>query len=118
MNVTDKELKRAKGIPTPQYFDSETGEFEVLTGRDGANAFIEKGQVTVEAFGGSESVTKTYATKKFGVSVINTGTADLTFTVNEITVPVYPGTAFSSLFEGFTEITIDTTSNFDCVIKE
>lgn len=118
MNVADKELLRAKGIPVPQYYNVETGNFEVITGRDGANAFIEKGQVTVDSFGGSADVTKTYETKKFGVAVINLGTSDLTFTVNDITIPVYPGTAFSSLFEGFTKITINATSSFDCVIKE
>ena len=96
VNVSEKELKRAKGIPVPQYLDTETKDFEVLTGRDGANAFIEKGRVIKDVFSGTSTITKTYTTKMFGFGIVNDTmvgsdtAADLTFQINGFEITVKP----------------------------
>lgn len=118
MNVADKELLRAKGIPAPQYYNEKTDRFEVITGRDGANAFIEKGRIVKDVIEGSADITKSYPTEMFGVGIVNDGTADLTFAINDFSITVKPGEIFDDLFEAFTEITINATSNFRAVIRE
>lgn len=119
MSAADKELVKAAGsIPAPQFYNPKTDRYEVITGRDGANAFIEKGRVTKDIFKGTSSVTKTYTTNMFGFAIVNQGDAELTFTINGIDVPVDPYEAFDELFEPFTTVTVTTTGKFKAVVRE
>ncbi|MET3658175.1 hypothetical protein [Sporosarcina psychrophila] len=118
MNITDSEMVRAKGIPAPQYFNEKTGRFEPITGRNGANAFIEKGRVVKDYFEGRETVTKTYDTPMFGFGIVNDGVADLTFTINGMQIPVRENEGWDDLFEPFTTVTINATGPFRAVVRE
>ncbi|MER2170748.1 MAG: hypothetical protein ABS938_08920 [Psychrobacillus psychrodurans] len=119
MSATDKELVKAAGsIPAPQYYNPLNDRYEPITGRNGANAFIEKGRVVKDVVESLSDVTKTYSTEMFGVGIVNDGIADLTFSINKFTITVKPGESFDDLFEAFTEITINATSKFRAVIRE
>lgn len=119
MSAADKELVKASGsIPAPQFYNPKTDRYEVITGRDGANAFIEKGRVVKDAFNGTESVTKTYSTFMFGFGIVNDGNADLTVSINNFNILVKPYESFDDLFEPFTSVTITATDAFRAVVRE
>lgn len=111
-NVSDKELVRAKNVPVPQYFNEAKGEFEVLTGRDGANAFIQQGSIAMESWEGSVNEVITFESNRFGFSIVNDGTSDVVFTINGNTRKVRKYEAYSALFEPFTSVDIATTSAY------
>lgn len=117
-NVSDKEVVRAKNIPAPQYYNEETSQFEVLTGRNGANSFIEKGRVVHDVFNGESSITKTYAKPMSGFGIVNDGVADLTFLINGFSVLVKQNESWDDLFTPFTEVTINATDSFRAVVRE
>lgn len=119
MSATDKELvKAAGGIPAPQYYNPFNDRYETITGRNGANSFIEKGRVVKDAFNSTESVTKSYSTPMFGFGIVNDGETDLTFSINSFTIVVKPYEAFDDLFEPFTSVTITATDAFRAVVRE
>jgi hypothetical protein len=111
--ITDKDRK-----PVPQYFNPKTNQYEVIEGRDGANAFIEKGRVVKEVWSGNSTITKTFSQKMFGFGIVNDGTGDLTVTIGNISFIVKPGETFDDLFEGFTQVTISGNSAYRAVVRE
>lgn len=119
MSASNRELiKSASGIAVPQYFNPILDRFEAITGRNGANAFIEKGRVVKDAFNGNTTITKTYTTEMFGFAVVNDGDDDLTFTIGSFTILVKPHETFDDLFESFSSVTINATSEFRAVVRE
>lgn len=107
-----KIIRDADRWPIPQYFNKALNQYEVIEGRDGANSFIQLGTVAQEAWEGSASLTKSFASDRYGFAVLNDGTADLTFTINGQTRRVKPGEGYSALFEPFTVVTIEATSAY------
>ena len=104
--------------PVPQYFNEKTNQYEPIKGRDGANSFIQLGTVAQEAWEGSANITKTFPSNRYGFSIMNDGTADLTFTINGQTRRVKPGEGYSALFPAFTSITITATSAYRAEVLE
>lgn len=119
MSATDKELVKAAGsIPAPQYYNPKADRYEPITGRDGANAFIEKGRVVKDAFNGSESITKNYSTFMFGLGIVNDGESNLTVMINDFSIIVKPGESFDDLFEPFNIVKVNASDEFRMVVRE
>lgn len=118
MSATDKPLLKSQNIAIPQYHNPIFDRFEAITGRDGANYFIEKGRIVKDAITGSTTITKGYPTKMFGFGIVNDGTTDLSFTINSFTITVKPHETFDDLFEPFTAITITATGPYRAVVRE
>lgn len=116
-NVSNKELIKAKSIPAPQYYNKTTGKFEVITGRDGANSFIQQGTIAMESWEGTTSISKTFEGDRYGFAVINDGASDLTFTINGATRTVKAYESYTSLFEPFKSVDITTTSAYRAEVK-
>lgn len=112
MPAQDKSLVKANGQPAPQYFNPVTDAYEYITGKWGANAFIQHGTIAAEAWEGSATLTKTFPDARYAFSVQNDGTTDLTFSINGQTRRVVPGEGYHALFEPFTSVTITTTSAY------
>ncbi|UTI44444.1 hypothetical protein [Niallia sp. RD1] len=111
MPANNRDLKTANnGKIAPQYFDSEQDDYFIVEGEEGGAFYRERGSIAMEAWEGSSSTTKTFLSKRYGFSIINDGTADLTFTINEQTRRVKPGEGYNALFEPFTEVSISATS--------
>lgn len=96
--------------PIPQYKNPTTGNFEAIEGKYGANSFLQKGTVAEEAWEGSSDIVKTFPGERFGFSIVNDGTEDLTFEINNQTRRVKPGEAYNSLFNAFSQVTIIANS--------
>lgn len=118
MAAIDKPLVRAQNTPAPQYFNKQANQYEVIEGRNGANSFIEKGRIVKDAFNGTTSVTKAYGSPMFGFAITNDGLANLTFTINGLTISVMPGETFDDLFEPFNGVAITATDAFRSVVRE
>lgn len=91
--------------PIPQYFNEQTNQYEPIKGRNGANSFIQLGTIAMESWTESNPIT-TFPSERYGFSIMNDGTTDLSFTINGNTRVVKPGEGYSSLFEPFTSVTI------------
>lgn len=112
MPANNKDLKTANGKMAPQFFDEKKDEWELAKGEDGAPYYRARGTIAMEAWEGSANITKTFDSNRYGFSVMNDGTADLTFTINSQTRTVKPGEAYSALFEPFTSVTIAANSAY------
>ncbi|TWT04591.1 hypothetical protein [Planomicrobium sp. CPCC 101079] len=112
MAAVDKALVKANGQPAPQYYNPQTDQFEYITGRDGANAFIQHGTVAAEAWEGSATETKTFSDARYAFSIANDGIANVSFTINGQTRKVFPGESYYALFDAFTSVTITATSAY------
>jgi hypothetical protein len=108
----DKDLKMAKGKIAPQFYDETAGDYIIAKGSDGAPYYRARGTIAMEAWEGSANITKTFTDNRYGFSVVNDGTADLTFTINSQTRKVKPGENYYALFEAFTTVTIAATSSY------
>lgn len=111
-------IKAAGGLPAPQYFNNKTGRYEVLTGRDGANSFIEKGRIVKDYIRSDKSEQRSYPTGMSGFAIVNDGNSDLTFTINGMEILVEPFESFDDLFDPFTEVIITATDRFRAVVRE
>lgn len=111
--IVDKDRR-----PVPQYFNPVTNQYEVIEGSNGANSFIQKGTVAQEAWEGSSNITKTFTSNRYGFSILNDGTADLTFTINGNTRRVKPGEGYNALFPAFTSVTITASSAYRAEVLE
>lgn len=107
---TKEIITDSKKQPVPQYFNPKTDQYEVIQGKDGANSFLQKGTVAEEAWEGNSDITQTFPKERYGFSIVNDGTQDLSFIINGQTRKVKPGEAYYSLFNAFTSVTILTTS--------
>lgn len=112
MAANNKDLKLANGKMAPQFFDDTLDDYVIAKGSDGAPFYRARGTIAMEAWEGSANITQTYTTNRYGFSVINDGTADLTFIINTQTRKVKVGEAYSALFEPFTTVTINATSAY------
>ena len=50
-------------------------------------------------------------------AIVNKGAADLTFTINGITITVEVTQAFEDWFEDFTTVTVTATTAFSAIVK-
>lgn len=98
--------------PIPQYKNPETGNFEAIEGKYGANSFLQKGTVAEEAWEGNSDIVKTFPSDRYGFSVVNDGTEDLLFEINNQTRRVKPGEAYNGLFNAFTQVVIISNSSY------
>jgi hypothetical protein len=112
MAAEDKDLKTAKGKIAPQFYDEVIGDYVIAKGGDGVPYYRARGTIAMESWEGSAISTQTFSTSRYGFSVSNDGTADLTFTINSQTRKVKPGEVYSALFDAFTTVTITATSAF------
>jgi hypothetical protein len=108
----DKDLKTAKGKIAPQFYDETAGDYVIAKGSDGAPYYRARGTIAMEAWEGAANITKTFTDNRYGFSVVNDGTVDLTFTINSQTRKVKPGENYYALFEAFTTVTIAATSSY------
>jgi hypothetical protein len=106
------DIPMVNGKPAPTYQNDETGNWELIKGTLGGPYYTHRGTVAQEAWEGNATITKTFNENRYGFSVVNDGTTDLTFTINSQTRRVKPGESYSSLFDPFTSITITTTSAY------
>ncbi|MBO0586109.1 hypothetical protein [Sporosarcina sp. E16_8] len=118
MGATDKELVRAKGDPAPQYFNPLTNRYEVITGRDGANMFVQMGTIAAESWQGSANETKVFPSNRYGFSIVNDGNSDVSFTINGNTRVVKKYESYSALFRPFVAVAIVTTSAYRAEVLE
>ncbi|MBT2727827.1 hypothetical protein J7E63_12850 [Bacillus sp. ISL-75] len=107
----DKDLKRAKDKIAPQFFDETIGDWVLAQGSDGAAYFRARGTIAMEAWTDTAPIT-TFPSNRYGFSIVNDGTADLNFTINDQTRKVKPGEGYSALFEAFTSVTIAATTAY------
>lgn len=112
MPAQDKSLVTASGQPAPQYFNPVADRFEYIHGRDGANSFIQMGTVAMEAWEGSTNIIKDFPDSRHGFSIINDGTANLSFTINGQTRKLLPGEGYDALFLPFTTVQITASSPY------
>jgi hypothetical protein len=111
--ITDKDRK-----PVPQYFNTETNQYEVITGRDGANSFIEKGRVVVDSWSGTSSINKVLSAPCYGFALVNDGTGDLTISISGLNFTVKPGESYDGLFKSFLTVNIEGTSAYRAEVRE
>jgi hypothetical protein len=112
MPANSKDLKTANGKIGPQFFNEDIDDWEFATGSNGVPHYRAQGTIAMEAWEGSANITKTFSSNRYGFSVVNDGTSNLTFTINTQTRTVKPGEAYSSLFEAFTQVVINATSAY------
>lgn len=112
MGWVDKALKRVGNMIMPQFFNDTLDDFEVQKGENGAAYYITRGTIAMESWQGSANISKTFTSARYGFSVVNDGTTDLTFTINTQTRTVKPGESYHALFEPFTSVTITATSAY------
>lgn len=110
--ITDKDKK-----PVPQYYNPKTDAYEPIEGEYGANSFLQKGTVIKKMWEGSSDGTMIFSEPMYGFGIINDGTSDLTFTINNQMVTVKVGEAFQDLFEPFTKIDIATKSPYRALVR-
>lgn len=113
-----KIIRDADRWPIPQYFNEKTNRYEVIKGREGANSFIQLGTVAQEAWEGSSNTTKSFPSSRYGFSILNDGTSDLTFTINGNTRRVKPGEGYNALFPAFTSVSIVASSPYRAEVLE
>lgn len=106
------DIPLVNGKPAPTYKNDKTGEWELIEGTFGGPYYTHRGTVAMEAWEGSANITKTFTEDRYGFSVVNDGTADLTFTIGDQTRRVKPGEFYNALFEPFTTLTINATSAY------
>lgn len=109
MAANDKNIPLANGKPAPTYFNDDTNQYEYLKGTLGGPYYTHRGTVAMESWTDANPIT-TFPSNRYGFSIMNDGTADLTFTINAQTRTVKPGEAYNALFEPFTSLTINATS--------
>jgi hypothetical protein len=69
----------------------------------------------VDSISGSGNLVHNFAVPCRGFSILNDGTADLTFQIGSVTVPVKAGASFDDKFFIFKQVTITSTSTFKFV---
>jgi hypothetical protein len=112
MAADTKKLKLAMGEVAPQFYDETIDDYVIAKGSDGAPYYRARGSIAMEAWEGSSNTTQTFTDSRYGFSVVNDGTTDLTFTINGQTRKVKVGESYSALFQPFTSVTINATSAY------
>ena len=111
MSANDKELQLAKGKIAPQFYDASLDAYVIAQGDNGTPFYRPRGTVAMEAWTNVSPIT-TFPSARYGFSIVNDGTADLTFTINGNTRTVKPGENYNALFDAFTSLSISATGAY------
>lgn len=111
MPANNKDLKTANGKIAPQFYDAALDDYVIAQGDNGTPFYRARGTIAMEAWTNANPIT-TFPSNRYGFSIVNDGTADLTFTINGNTRTVKVGESYSALFEAFTSIVINATSAY------
>lgn len=111
MTASNKDLKLANGKVAPQFYDEDLDDYVIAAGTNGAPHYRQQGTISMESWDNTNPIT-TFPSERYGFSIINDGTADLTFTINENTRTVKVGEAYNGLFEPFTSVTVNATGAY------
>lgn len=112
MPANNRDLKTANGKIAPQFYDEDIDEYVIAKGENGAPFYRARGTIAMEAWEGNTNETKSFTGERWGFSIVNDGTADLTFTINGQTRKVLPGEGYNALFEPFTSVFINAASPY------
>jgi hypothetical protein len=112
MAADNKKLKTAMGEIAPQFYDETADDYVIAKGSDGAPYYRARGTIAMESWEGSSNITQTFPDSRYGFSVVNDGTSDLTFTINGQTRKVKVGESYSALFQPFTSVNVNATSAY------
>lgn len=119
MSYQDKNiLRNRKGDIVPQYFNDETESYEPAKGKNGAVFSREVGTIVKEIWSGNENVVKTWERPCYGFSIVNDGSEDIYISINNISFVVKAWESFEDRFPPFTQLTIETTSDYRAYVKE
>lgn len=111
MSANNKDLQTANGKIAPQFYDEDADLYQIAKGSDGAPIFQMRGTIAMEAWDNTAPIT-TFPSNRYGFSIVNDGTADLTFTINSTTRKVKSGESYEAKFPGFTTLSITATSAY------
>lgn len=111
MTANNKDLKLANGKIAPQFYDPILDDYVIAQGDNGTPFYRARGTIAMESWTDQNPITS-FPDNRFGFSIINDGSADLTFTINGNTRTVKPGENYSALFDAFTSLTITATSAY------
>jgi hypothetical protein len=111
MAANNKDLQMANGKIAPQFYDEKLDAYVIAKGDDGTPFYRARGTVAMEAWTNVSPIT-TFPDNRYGFSIINDGTADLTFTINGNIRTVKPGENYNALFEAFTSLSISATGAY------
>ena len=111
MAANNKDLQTANGKIAPQFYDANLDAYVIAQGDNGTPFYRARGTVAMEAWTNAAPIT-TYPSARYGFSIINDGTADLTFTINGNTRTVKPGENYNALFDAFTSLSISATGAY------
>jgi len=84
---------------------NEDGNYPVVNG------------VVRDYISGSADVEKDYDHPMIGFAIVNTGSAELTFKINGMTIPVSAGEMWDDCFEPFKNLQITATDTFKAVVR-
>jgi hypothetical protein len=111
MTANNRELQTANGKVAPQFYDEKLDVYVIAKGDNGAPFYRALGTIAMEAWTNQNPIT-TFPSARYGFSIINDGTTDLTFTINLVIRTVRQGEAYSALFDPFTSVTISATGAY------
>lgn len=111
MTANNKDLQVANGKIAPQFYDQTLDQYVIAQGDNGTPFYRARGTIAMEAWTNAAPIT-TFPSARYGFSIINDGTADLTFTINSYTRTVKVGESYSALFDAFTSLTINATGAY------
>jgi hypothetical protein len=90
----------------PQYYDPFTDTFKPLL-----NPKVR------DSFSNTTNVTKNYTNPMCGFAIQNDGTANLTVTINGMTITVKPTEGFEENFEPFTQVQVVASGAFRAIVR-
>jgi hypothetical protein len=111
MPAGNKDLKLANGKIAPQFYDEVLDDYVIAHGENGAPYYRARGSIAMESWTEANPMTS-FPSLRYGFSIVNDGTADLSFTINGYTRTVRPGEGYNALFEPFKSLTINATSAY------
>jgi hypothetical protein len=111
MSANNKDLKTANGKIAPQFYDPTLDDYVIAQGDNGTPFYRARGTIAMEAWTNTNPIT-TFPSARYGFSIVNDGTSDLTFTINGNVRTVKPGENYNALFEAFTSLSINATGAY------
>ncbi|UVI32104.1 chitobiase/beta-hexosaminidase C-terminal domain-containing protein [Paenibacillus spongiae] len=118
MSYETKKLKRdASKVIVPQYWnpalDNGNGDWEVLTGSDGAYKAQSVQYVSADYLEGTGNFNKVFDEDMHGLSILNNGDKLMRFTTNGVSRPVPAGGTYNQIFkQTFRELSISATGEW------
>lgn len=111
MAANNKDLKLSNGKVAPQFYDPTLDDYVIAQGDNGTPYYRALGTIAMESWTNTNPIL-TFPSSRYGFSIINDGTADLTFTINGTTRTVKVGENYSALFDPFTSVAINATGAY------